>query len=177
MCIKFQVCIVFRLADRSRIDIQTSPQTFIRAKIGIFSTGCSPHADFDISFAPMAIFKFFGQFIKTETHIIITSYWLTFCGMLSKHFNFFLSFNSNPAIRRRTVKHNGCRFYDLMIIMSIRFINTNWPTLCWDNFTIFRFSSVYRLKASPSAFIEMKFFGYCFMYNLRPPTLFQIAKY
>ena len=43
---KFQVCIVFRLARRR----DPNTYTHIQVKIGISSTGCSPHVDFDIIF-------------------------------------------------------------------------------------------------------------------------------
>ena len=43
MCAKFQVCIVFSLAKRSR----KPQQTYLQVKIEISSTGCSPHVDFD----------------------------------------------------------------------------------------------------------------------------------
>ena len=46
MCAEFQVYIVFRLARR-RDTIHTF--TCIQVKLGIFSTGCSPHVDFDTS--------------------------------------------------------------------------------------------------------------------------------
>ena len=46
MCAEFQVYIVFRLA-RWRDTIHTF--TCIQVKLGIFSTGCSPHVDFDTS--------------------------------------------------------------------------------------------------------------------------------
>ena len=41
MCIEFQVCIVFRLAKRR------DKYTHIQVKLGISSTGCSPHLDFE----------------------------------------------------------------------------------------------------------------------------------
>ena len=45
MCPKFQVCIVFRLARRSR----TTHRHISQVKIGVYSTGCWPHGDFDSS--------------------------------------------------------------------------------------------------------------------------------
>ena len=44
MCAKFQVCIVFRLARRR--DTKNT-YTHIKVKLGMSSTGCSPHVDFD----------------------------------------------------------------------------------------------------------------------------------
>ena len=47
VCTKFQVCIVFRLARRHDTNEQLHPYIHIQVKIGISSTGCSPHVDFD----------------------------------------------------------------------------------------------------------------------------------
>ena len=43
MCTKFQVCIDFRLARRREINTYTH----IQVKLGISSTGCSPHVEFN----------------------------------------------------------------------------------------------------------------------------------
>ena len=43
VCTKFEVCIVFRFARRC----DTHKYTPIQVKIGISSTGCSPHGDFE----------------------------------------------------------------------------------------------------------------------------------
>ena len=45
MCTKFQACIVFGLAKGVA---QINTYTNIQVKLGISSTGCSPHVDFDI---------------------------------------------------------------------------------------------------------------------------------
>ena len=43
MCTKFQVRIIFSLAKR----LKYKKYTHIQVKLGISSTGCSPHVDFD----------------------------------------------------------------------------------------------------------------------------------
>ena len=46
--IKFQICINFRLARRSRTAHIHKPTDIIsQVKLGISSTGCSPHVDFE----------------------------------------------------------------------------------------------------------------------------------
>ena len=45
MCTKFQVCIVFGVARKRDTNKYTITQT--QVKLGISSTGCSPHVDFD----------------------------------------------------------------------------------------------------------------------------------
>ena len=44
---KFQVCIVFRLVRRSRTTHKLKNRHMSHVKVGIFSTGYSPHMDFD----------------------------------------------------------------------------------------------------------------------------------
>ena len=47
MCTKFQFCIVFRLARRRDTHTKINKYTHIQVNLGISSTGCSPHVDFD----------------------------------------------------------------------------------------------------------------------------------
>ena len=47
MCAKYQVCIVFRLARRRDRNKYIHKYTNIQVKLGISSTSCSPHVDFE----------------------------------------------------------------------------------------------------------------------------------
>ena len=49
MCVKHQVCIVFRLARRRDRNKYIHKFTNIQVKLGISSTSCSPHVDFENS--------------------------------------------------------------------------------------------------------------------------------
>ena len=46
VCTKFQVCIFFRWGRKAPYK-HTNRQAYLQLKIGISSTGCSPHVDFD----------------------------------------------------------------------------------------------------------------------------------
>ena len=47
ICAKYQVCIVFRLARRRDRNKYIHEYTNKQVKLGIFSTSCSPHVDFE----------------------------------------------------------------------------------------------------------------------------------